>query len=83
MKILQLNIWTGRIKGALLDFLRNSDFDVICLQEAVWSNRDDIIENFSASIRQISEASGLSNISVSSNWQMRFLDDEVAPCLVL
>ena len=75
MKILQLNIWTGRIKGALLDFLRNNDFDVICLQEAVWSNRDDIIENFSASIRQISEASGLSNISVSSNWQMRFLDD--------
>ena len=75
MKILQLNVWTGRIKGALLEFLKESDFDVICLQEAVWSNRDDVLENFSASVRQISEASGLSNISVSSNWQMKFLDD--------
>ena len=76
MKILQLNIWTGRIKGALLDFLRDNDFDVICLQEAVWSNRDDVLENFSASVRQISEVSGLSNISISSNWQMKFFDDE-------
>lgn len=75
MKILQLNVWTGRIKGALLEFLKESDFDVICLQEAVWSNRDDVLENFSASVRQISEASGLLNISVSSNWRMKFLDD--------
>ena len=75
MKILQLNIWTGRIKGALLQFLQNNEFDVICLQEAVWSNRDDVLENFSASVRQISEVSSLSNISRSSNWQMKFLDD--------
>ena len=29
MRILQLNVWTGRIKGALLDFLRNNDFFLI------------------------------------------------------
>ena len=41
MKILQLNTWTGRIKGALLEFFRKNDFDVICLQEAVWSDNDE------------------------------------------
>lgn len=47
MKILQLNVWTGRIKGALLDFLRNNDFDIICMQEAVWSNsKQKELENF-------------------------------------
>ena len=76
MRILQLNIWTGRIKGALLDFLKNNEFDIICLQEAVWSNRDDVLENFSASVRQISGVSGLSNIARSSNWEMGFLDDD-------
>lgn len=76
MRILQLNIWTGRIKGALLDFLKNNKFDVICLQEAVWSNRDDVLENFCASVRQISGVSGLSYIAESSNWEMGFLDSD-------
>lgn len=31
MKILQLNVWTGRIKGALLEFLNSNDFDEICM----------------------------------------------------
>ena len=31
MKILQLNAWTGRIKGALGEFLQKNDYDVICL----------------------------------------------------
>ena len=35
MKILQLNVWTGRIKGALLNFIKSNDLDVICMQEAV------------------------------------------------
>lgn len=47
MRILQLNVWTGRIKGALLDFLRNNDFDAIRIQEAVWSNgKQKELENF-------------------------------------
>ena len=37
MKILQLNVWTGRLKGALERFVRENEADVICMQEAVWS----------------------------------------------
>ena len=33
LKILQLNAWTGRIKGALIDFIKSGDFDVVCLQD--------------------------------------------------
>lgn len=74
MKILQLNVWTGRIKGALLDFIQNNDFDVICMQEAVWSNREDVLENFCATVDQIKEASVLSYEARSSNWKMEFVD---------
>ena len=37
MKILQLNVWTGRLKGALERFVRENDADILCMQEAVWS----------------------------------------------
>lgn len=79
MRILQLNVWTGRIKGALLDFLRNNDFDVICIQEAAWSNsKQKELENFFATVDQIKEASGLRYESRSSNWGMRiFTEDNI------
>ena len=77
MRILQLNVWTGRIKGALLDFLRNNDFDVICIQEAVWSNgKQKELENFFATVDQIKEASGLEYESRSSNWGMRIFSED-------
>ena len=60
MKILQLNTWTGRIQGAIPRFLGNHDFDIICLQEAVWSeNQKELLELFSTSVEQIKKASGL------------------------
>jgi len=40
MRILQLNAWTGRLKNGLTRFFEQNDFDIICLQEAVWPNRD-------------------------------------------
>lgn len=77
MRILQLNVWTGRIKGALLDFLRSNDFDVICMQEAVWSNgKQKELENFFATVDQIKEASGLEYESRSSNWGMRIFSED-------
>ena len=36
MRIIQLNVWTGRFKGALERFVRENEADVICMQEAVW-----------------------------------------------
>ena len=72
MRILQLNVWTGRIKGALLDFFEKNQFDVICLQEAVWSDKKEILEMFCVSVDQIKEASGLKYEFRSANWEMGF-----------
>lgn len=69
VKVLQLNVWTGRIKGALLDFFKNNSFDIICLQEAVWSDSG-LLESFAASVEQIKEASGLTNESRAENWDI-------------
>lgn len=71
MKILQLNVWTGRVNGALLNFFRNNQFDVVCMQEAVWGGRQAELENFFATVDQIKEASGLRNEFRSSNWGMK------------
>lgn len=78
MKILQLNVWTGRIKGALIDFFKTHDFDVICLQEAVWAGDNERLANFFATVEQIKEASGLKYELKSSNWGMEiFVDDRM------
>lgn len=39
MKIIQLNIWMGKIEGQLQRFFENTDADVICMQEVI--NSDD------------------------------------------
>jgi endonuclease/exonuclease/phosphatase family metal-dependent hydrolase len=39
MKIVQLNIWMGKIEGKLERFLQETDADVICMQEVI--NSDD------------------------------------------
>lgn len=40
MKIIQLNIWMGKIEGQLQRFFENTDADVICMQEVI--NSDDM-----------------------------------------
>lgn len=69
VKVLQLNVWTGRIKGALLDFFEKNEFDIICLQEAVWSDNK-LLESFAVSVDQIKKASGLTNESRAENWDI-------------
>ena len=69
MKILQLNAWTGRVKGSLKEFFENSNFDVVCLQEAIWTDgRDAVLEDFFVSVEQIKELSGMSYDCRSVNW---------------
>ena len=76
MRILQLNVWTGRVKGALINFLRYNDFDVICMQEAVWAEKDnDRLQNLFATVEQIKKASGLKYELRSSNWYMNVFSD--------
>lgn len=78
MRILQLNVWTGRIKGALAKFLAEADFDVICLQEAVWSDRDAELRNLFVTVDQIKELTGMKYEARSANWGLRiFSGDDV------
>jgi len=78
MKILQLNTWTGRIKGALLEFIQNNDFDIICLQETVWSDNREMLEHFSVSLDQIKESSNLKYESRAPNWGIHAFDSTVS-----
>ena len=70
MKILQLNVWTGRMKGTLIDFFKENNFDVICLQEAVWCDKDDLLGNFTITLDQIKEFSGLKYDFRSANFEV-------------
>ncbi len=77
MKILQLNVWDGKVSGALLNFIKQNDFDLICLQEAVWSPKNDILEVFSASVEQIKTASRLNYESRATNYTIPAFGSEI------
>ena len=75
MKVLQMNVWTGRMKGAIERFLREHDFDIICLQEAVWCDEQPAeLEYFCSSVRQIQEACGLPYCTKVSNWGVKMFN---------
>ena len=74
LKILQLNAWTGRIKGALIDYIKSGNFDIVCLEEAVWD--DDItITNFFATVDEIKEKCDYPYDIRGSNWGMRIFSE--------
>lgn len=69
MRILQLNVWMGKIEGALRRFLEKEQFDVICMQEVMAS--DDCEEHLSRLCfdrSQIIKASGMPYVFFSPNW---------------
>ena len=84
MKILQMNVWTRRMKGAIQRFLSENDFDIICLQEAVWSEDiRDKMEYFCVSVEQIKESSGLEYDTRASNWYMDAFDGRIEQGIVI
>ena len=70
MRILQLNVWHGRLTGALLQYLSENTFDVICMQEAVWLDQEDrgVHSGFFATVDAIKEATGIQYDSRCDNW---------------
>ena len=75
MKILQLNAWTGRIKDGLTRFIAEGDFDVVCLQEAIWSdNCSNYLEMYIDTVEKIQRATGYKYVFKSSNYGTRTLD---------
>ncbi len=76
MKVLQLNVWTGRMKGALTRFLSEHDYDIICLQEAVWSDDGDAgLGYFVDTANDLKKASGLEYEARVSNWGVALFDE--------
>ena len=72
MRVLQLNVWMGKIEGNLKRFLEKEKFDVICMQE-VMRSEDQIghVRRLCFDASRIQEASGLTEgIGVRSRWVM-------------
>lgn len=58
-KILQLNAWTGRIKDGLTRFIVEGNYDAVCLQEAIWDDKNTgILETYLDTVEKIKENAG-------------------------
>lgn len=73
MKILQLNVWMGKIEGNLKRFLEQNQFDVICMQEVMSSpDRELPVSRMCFDKSRILEASGMPYQFFSPNFGMDF-----------
>lgn len=69
MKILQLNVWMGKVEGNLRRFLENYQFDVICMQEVFASrSREAHLSRLCFDLSQIIKVSGMEYHFYSPNW---------------
>lgn len=48
MRVCQLNVWMGKVEGELERFLRNNDFDMICMQEVMHAHKGGQTEELGA-----------------------------------
>lgn len=75
MKILQLNVWMGKIEGNLRRFLAQNDFDIICMQEVFASdNCTEHLARLCFDREQIIRASRLPYSFFSPNWSFDLVD---------
>lgn len=69
MKILQLNVWMGKVEGGLKRFLENHDFDVICMQEVFAScDNTNCVSYLCFDLSKIKKASRLPYAFFSPHW---------------
>ncbi len=75
IKILQLNAWSGRIKDGLSAFIAEGNYDIVCLQEAVWGENDvGFIDLFMDSVDKIKAAGGFDYETRVSMYGIQVLD---------
>ncbi len=69
MKILQLNVWMGKVEGNLRRFLETNKFDVICMQEVFASqSRETHLSRLCFDLSQILKFSDMGYHFYSPNW---------------
>lgn len=77
MKILQINAWTGRIKDGLSHFIIDGNYDVICMQEAIWSdNCNGFLEYYADTVDKIQRETHYDYVLKSSNFGTKTLNGE-------
>lgn len=75
MKILQLNVWMGKVEGNLQRFLEDNDFDVICMQE-VFASQDCTghLSRLCFDLSRIIQSSNMPYSFFSPNWSSKIAD---------
>ncbi|MDO5475474.1 MAG: endonuclease/exonuclease/phosphatase family protein [Candidatus Saccharibacteria bacterium] len=77
VKILQLNAWTGRIKDGLSRFIADGDYDIVCLQEAIWSEKgSDFLELYLDTVDKIKHLGDFPYDFRSSNYGVSIFGGE-------
>ena len=75
MKVLQINNWSGRIKDGLSRFIAEGDYDVVCMQEAVWDrNQTGFLDYFVDTVDKIKELGGFEYDFRTSNYGISILN---------
>lgn len=75
MKILQINGWTGRIRDGLGRFVVEGGYDIVCMQEAIWSdNCNSYLELYVDTVDKIKNAAGFDYVYKTSNYGTKVLD---------
>lgn len=75
MRILQLNVWMGKVEGNLHRFFENNVFDVICLQEVMSSKTcEQHLSKLCFDATQIIKASSMPYHYFSPNWSSKIAD---------
>lgn len=78
IKILQINVWGGRIKDGLTRFIIDGDYDVICMQEAIWENEESgFLDLFVDSVEKIKESAGFQYDFKSAHYGIEVLSNEI------
>lgn len=74
MKILQINGWTGRIKDGLSRFIANGEYNVVCMQEAIWSDKcNEFLELYTDTVDKIARIAGFDHVFKTSNYGAKVL----------
>ncbi len=78
MKILQINGWTGRIKDGLSHFIAHGEYDVVCIQEAVWSDDcNEYLELYVDTVNKIARMAEFEYVLKTSHYGTKTLDGSV------
>lgn len=77
IKILQFNVWNGRIKDGLSRFISEGNYDVVCMQEAMWGSEDGgFLKQYVDTVDKIMEIGGFDYSLRSSCYGISLLNGE-------